>query len=270
MDIIDKWVSEILTLDTKWATDWDDWDNYLDESQYSYVRLGLLLEKIRNTSFWQLVAGKFSSFRDWCSARMKLNIWQVNSYIEAAQVALYLNGADLEIPRNYSQAVALIPAYKAEEGYYGERPELDRVWAEACKLKKVTADAIKRIFDPSIVEKESTKLSKGFLEKAKKAAAKQGLTLEEYLEHLIDADTDEGAVIETLPFTPEEDAAVDNLDRQFRSIALNPQTATPVAPVAVPVAPVPIVEQVGSAIDRMRQAMYDRYLPKWRSAVNHG
>ena len=43
MDIIDKWVDEIQFLDTKWATDWDDWDNYLDESQYSYIRLGLLL-----------------------------------------------------------------------------------------------------------------------------------------------------------------------------------------------------------------------------------
>lgn len=269
MDIIDNWIDEIQYLDTKWAEDWDDWENYLDESQYSYIRLGLLLEKIRNTNYWKLAQGKFTSFREWCLSRMKLNIWQVNSYIEASKIALYLNGGNLEVPRNYSQAVALIPAYKAEEGYYGERPELDRVWDEACKLKKITADAIKRIFDPSIVETESTKLSKGFLEKAKKAAAKQGLTLEEYLEHLIDADTDEGAVVEPLPFTQEDRSAVDSLDRQFRSIAPNPQPEVSIVPVAIPVATVPVVQQVGNAIDRMRQAMYDRYFPKWQTEVTN-
>jgi hypothetical protein len=200
---------------------------------------------------------------------MKLNIWQVNSYIEAAQIAIYLNNSADGIPRNYSQAVALIPAFKAEEGYYGERPQLERVWAEASKLKKVTADAIKRIFDPSIVEKESTKLSKGFLDKAKKAAQKQGLTLEEYLEHLIDADTDEGAVVDPVPFTAEDEAAVNSLELQWRSIEPEEVTAMAIAPKPVSIEPVRIVKQVGTAIDRMRGEMFDRYLPKWKTAVSN-
>jgi hypothetical protein len=68
MEIIDRWIEEISILDTKWATDWGNLDEYLDESQYSYVRLGLLLEKIRNTSYWNLAAGKFETFRKWCES----------------------------------------------------------------------------------------------------------------------------------------------------------------------------------------------------------
>jgi hypothetical protein len=270
MDIIDNWLDEILRLDTQWAEDWEDWNDCLDQSQYSYVRLGLLLEKIRNTTYWKLAAGKFSSFREWCLVRMKLNIWQANSYIDAAQVATYLSNSTDGIPRNYSQAVALIPAYKAEEEYYGERPQLDRVWAEASKLKKVTADAIKRIFDPSIVEKESTKLSKIFLDKAKQAAAKQGLSLEEYLDRLIDSDNSEGAPVDSMPITPEQEAALDDLDRQWRSSQSPQYPATAIEPKQASIEPVKIIKSVGSSIDRMRAEMFDRYLPKWKREVSYG
>ena len=269
MDIIDKWVDEIQFLDTKWATDWDDWDNYLDESQYSYIRLGLLLEKIRNTSFWQLVAGKFSSFRDWCTARMKLNIWQVNSYIEAAQVAIYLNAMHLEIPRNYSQAVALIPAYKAEEGYYGERPQLDRVWAEACKLKKITADAIKQIINPEAESiKKKVTLPTAILEQLQERAAMHEMTIDEYLEYLMELEQAESESIvsaaDVVPFDVR-----DHIDPSDFDQSTNPQPEVSISPKSLPVAPVPVVEQVGNAIDRMRQAMYDRYLPNWKTAVSH-
>jgi hypothetical protein len=266
MDIIDKWIQEILRLDAKWSEDWIEWDEYLDECQYSYIRLGLLLERIRNTNYWKLAAGKFSSFREWCEARMKLNIWQVNSYIESAQVAIYLRENDNGVPRNYSQAVALIPAYKAEEGYYGERPQLTRVWEEASKLKKITADAIKRIFDPSIVEKESTKLSKSFLEKARQAAAKQGLSLEDYLDHLVEADNDEGGLPNSTPVTLEQELAIDELERGWKSNANVADRIELARPVKVSIEPAKVIEQVGSAIDRMRQDMYDRYFPNatWR------
>lgn len=223
-DTIDRWEIEIADLDGREPSEWEAIDLSLNESQYSYIRLGLLLEKIRNKCYWKYTAGKFGSFKDWCRERMDLTIWQANSYIESAKVAIYLaNAGYTKIPRNFSQAAALIPAYNDEVDYYQSRPVLERVWEAACKLKKITANAIRSIINPDAIEKESTKLPKHLRDRAAKQAAKKGMSIDEYLADLIGQDEYQDDIIDaeispeviTEP-DPELGRVVDRLERSWK------------------------------------------------------
>lgn len=225
-DTIARWEIEVSDLDARQPSEWEDLDRYLNESQYSYIRLGLLLEKIRNKCYWKYAAGKFGSFKEFCQRRMDLTIWQANSYIESAKVAIYLaNAGYVQIPRNFSQAASLIPAYNDEVGYYQDRPVLERVWEQACQLPKITANAIKSLINPDWEPPSRLgKIDKILYDRAAKQAKKKGMSVDEYLEDLIGADEYEEAfetidVVVTEP-DPELGAIVDRLERKWQGVKI--------------------------------------------------
>ena len=246
-DTIDRWQIEIADLDGRESSEWEDLDRYLNESQYSYIRLGLLLEKIRNKCYWKYA--KFKSFADWCKRRMDLTIWQANSYIQSAKVAIYLaNAGYSKIPRNFSQASSLIPTFEAEVDYYQSRPQLEKVWETVCQLPKITANAIKRIINPDAIEPQSTKLPKHLREIAAKQAKRKGMSLDEYLEDLILQDeyqdeiaTDDPSEIITAP-DPELGKVVDRLERGWREVNL--------------------IDRSVDAFDRLMDNLIGNYIPR--------
>ncbi len=213
---IATWKEELeYNINTNNPDDWNLLDTMLNQSQYGYIQLGMLLERIRNTCYWKLCGRKYASFKDWLADRMQLTVWQAHQYIDAANVAIYLSSTFTKLPRNFSQAVALIPAM-------GDG-SIDSIWETVCKLPKITANAIKRIVNPDAIEKDSTKLPKHLRDRAAKQAARKGMTIDEYLADLIGQDEYQDDIIDaeispeviTEP-DPELGRVVDRLERSWK------------------------------------------------------
>ena len=221
---LEQWVDEIQMLDMHQPSEWEDVDEELFTAQYSYIKLGLLLTKIRNTASWKYCTGKFESFKAWCQARVNVAVWQATQYIEAAEIAMYLVRTGCEVlPKNLSQCLALRKAYHAEVSYYGERPQLDAAWANVTnhyQPHQITAGKIHATVDPDWLDNQPSKIERTIVDRAVQQAAKRGMTLNEYLGELIGADEDEGAVDPNPSYIPDqaEVEALDALDLKFKAI----------------------------------------------------
>jgi hypothetical protein len=227
MDIhntLNQWVDEIQFLDMRQPSEWEEVDEELFTAQYSYIKLGLLLTKIRNTSSWKYCAGKFESFKAWCQSRVNVAVWQATQYIEAAEIAMYLARSGCEVlPKNLSQCLALRKAYHAEVTYYGERPQLSAAWANVTnhyQPHQITAGKIHAIVDPDWIDNQPSKIDRSIVDRAIQQAAERGLTLNEYLGELISADEDEGSVDPNPSQTPDQEQIeiLDALDLKFKAI----------------------------------------------------
>jgi hypothetical protein len=222
---IEQWHEEVEFLEMKHPQDWDMIDNDLFTCQYGYIKLGFLLTKIRNTCGWKYCRDKFSSFKNWCQSRIKLSVWQVNQYIEAAEIARYLNTHSSGLlPKNLSQCLALKKAYDAEVGYYEERPKLIEAWTQITEqypAHQITAGKIHAIADPDWVNSQISKVDRATTARAARQAAKRGMTLNEYLAELMDQEEYEESFVpdpNPEPQSPEIIEVMDNLDRKFQAI----------------------------------------------------
>lgn len=251
MDItetIQDWVEEIDDLDMKDPSHWWQIECELTSSQYSYIKFGLLLTKIRNKCGWKYCGDKFASFKDWCLARIHLPIWQVNQYIEAAEIATYLRNFGARIlPKNLSQCLALKKAYEAEEGYYGERPQLESAWEQVTnhyQPHQITAGKIHAIVDPEWADNQPSKIDKQLANRVWEQAKKRGMDINEYLQNLLDEDEEQEIYSEDyladsdkqFQPNPEQQAIIDRVEYQW----LKPQAAKK-----------SIVETGNEIIDRM-------------------
>ncbi len=191
-DTISDWVEDVNILDMKQPSEWENVDQELFTAQYSYIKLGLLLTKIRNTCGWKYCASKFDSFKTWCQSRINLNVWQANQYIDAAEIALYLIGTGVKVlPKNLSQCLALRKAYQAEESYYGERPQLDAAWAQVTnhyQPHQITAGKIHAMVDPEWADNQPLKIDRALVDRIAQQAKARGMNLNEYLGELLDDD----------------------------------------------------------------------------------
>jgi hypothetical protein len=227
IDTIADWVEDVNVLDMKQPTEWEIVDSELFTAQYSYIKLGLLLTKIRNTSAWKYCGTKLESFKAWCQSKINLNVWQANQYIDAAEIALYLIGTGTSVlPKNLSQCLALRKAYQAEESYYGERPQLDAAWAQVTnhyQPHQITAGKIHAIVDPDWADNQPSKIDRTIVDRAVELAKKRGVDLNEYLGDLLDEDAalyDEWATNQDDPeddpqLNAEMQAIVDRVEYQW-------------------------------------------------------
>ena len=121
---------------------------------------------------------------------------------------------------NYSQAAVLTKAKKLETGYYQDHPMLEQIWGTLVAntaAEKITANAIEKAIDPDYEEKQSLRLPKRLLDRAKIQARLKGITVEEYLDELMNGDAesrpaDSGSAI---PVTPEMSQIIDELELQW-------------------------------------------------------
>ncbi len=225
LNIIDEWVNAAFDIDARQPTEWAELDEQLITTQYAYIKFGLLLERIRTNCFYKYAQVKLSTFKQFCTEKIRLTVWQANSYIQAAKVAVYLAQAGFEIlPKNYSQAAALIKVYNSEVGYYQERPALIAAWENILAANtptEITTYRINAEIDPDWAEKQSMKLPKVLLDRAKKMAKAKGITVGEYLTDLMDEDEepDDICVVAPIELSTEEVQILDDLDREFTTLS---------------------------------------------------
>jgi hypothetical protein len=230
LDLIEEWKDDLFDLNFKDVDGWSDANRILASAQYAYIKFGLILEKIRNECAYKYCEDKLKTFAQFCRQKLKLTVWQANSYIEAADTAMYLSNSGFEIlPRNYSQAAVLTKAKKLETGYYQDHPMLKQIWGTLVAntaAEKITANAIEKAIDPDYEEKQSLRLPKRLLARAKIQARLKGITVEEYLDELMDADADEGRPVDPSQFTPEMSQILDEVELQW----LEPTSAQIIEP----------------------------------------
>ncbi len=193
--LIAEWKTDLFDLNFKDSDGWSDSNRELAASQYAYIKFGLILEKIRNESAYKYCQDKLKTFAQFCRQKLKLTVWQANSYIEAAATAMYLANSGFEIlPKNYSQASVLTKAKKLATGYYQDHPILEEIWSNLIansESEKITASAIEKAIDPLYEQKQSLKLPKRILARAKIQARAKGMTVEEYLDELMNGDLED-------------------------------------------------------------------------------
>lgn len=223
--LVTGWLIEAFDTDARHPSEWAELDEQLATTQYANIKFGLLLERIRAKCSYKYAKAKLSSFKDFCTQKIHLTVWQANSYIQAAKVAVYLAQAGFDIlPKNYSQAATLVKVYNQEVGYYEERPALERAWKNILAANvptEITTDRINAEIDPDWAEKRSSKLPKTLLDRAKKIAQAKGLTVREYLTDLMDGDeeTEEIESAITLELSDADVQVLDDLDLGFSALS---------------------------------------------------
>jgi hypothetical protein len=236
LDLIEEWKSDLFDLNFKDIDGWNEGNRTIASAQYAYIKFGLILEKIRNECAYKYCGDKLKTFAQFCRQKLKLTVWQANSYIEAADTAMYLANSGFEIlPKNYSQAAVLTKAKKLETGYYQDRPLLEQIWGSLVAntaSEKITASAIEKAIDPDYDEKQSLRLPKRLLARAKIQARRRGITVEEYLDELMNADADEGCIVDpetAIPVTLEMSQIIDELELQWLEPKSAQITTTPIS-----------------------------------------
>jgi hypothetical protein len=246
-DMIAEFSNDVLWLE---KSDTNEIESQLMKSQYAYVKFGMLLERIGKQCMWKNWQEKFSDFRQFCQTKVNLNIWQVSNAIKSAKVAIQLSFMGFEeLPRNASQALKL-------SGLSVDR--LGEVWEnilKKCAGHKITAAAIEQEIHPDAQPmRSSVMLPVELADKLSREAVMRGISVAEYIGELMDLEQAESEVVDRETLLPNiEEEIADLLDRVE----------------VVSIEPVKIIKSVGNSIDRMRQAMYDRYLPKWKSEVSY-
>ncbi len=235
LDLIEEWKADLFDLNFKDIDGWTDANRALASAQYAYIKFGLILEKIRNECAYKYCQDKLKTFAQFCRQKLKLTVWQANSYIEAADTAMYLADSGFDVlPKNYSQAAVLTKAKKLETGYYQDHPMLEQIWGTLVAntaAEKITANAIEKAIDPDYEEKQSLRLPKRLLARAKIQARLKGITVEEYLDELMNADADEGRPVDpesAIPVTPEMSQIIDELELQWLEPKSKQITTTPI------------------------------------------
>jgi hypothetical protein len=193
-DLVIEFQDDVLNLD---RDDIDDIEWQLVQSQYSYIKFGLILEKIRNRAWWNKCTEKFQDFRQFCQMKTNLSIWQVINAIKSAQVAVKLTflGFD-ELPRNASQALKLSEL---------SIERLAEVWGNIlakCQGHKITADAIAREINPDAQPmRSSVMLPVELADKLSREAVMRGISIAEYIGELMDLEQADADAVE--PVTQE-------------------------------------------------------------------
>ena len=82
-------------------------------------------------------------------------------------------------------------------------------------METIAELSIEKAIDPDYEEKQSLRLPKRLLARAKIQARLRGITVEEYLDELMNADADEGCPIAPSQFTPEMSKIIDEVELQW-------------------------------------------------------
>ncbi len=210
-DLILEFQDEVRDLD---SDDIDDTEYQLLTSQYSYIRFGLILDKVASRAWWKKCSEKFLDFRSFCEHKVSLNIWQVKNAIKSAQVATrlaFLGFTDL--PRNASQALKMADL---------SLERLSEVWGNIlakCQGHKITAGAIDAEINPDKQPtSETVRLPKRVADALREQAIAAGMTLNEYLAELAFLDEEDEAIASTeqsIELNPEQLAIIDRVEYQW-------------------------------------------------------
>jgi hypothetical protein len=180
-------------------------------AQYSYVKLGLILAKVREGKLWEHFQGQYKSFANFCASMLGMNNWQAMNIIKAARVAIELfEHGYKDLPRNASQAVEL-----AGLGIEKMLEVWDRVTSDHAP-HKITAAVIKTEINPEAQPAKATiSIPVALRDKIAAEAMELGISSTEYLERLVNGQlADSGrVVVEVDDISDEDKAAIDKLEQ---------------------------------------------------------
>lgn len=187
-------------------------------AQYSYVKLGLLLERIKSGKTWEFIGTGYQSFRLFCQGMLGLNDWQAINLIKSAKVAIQLRDRGFtELPKNASQAIELA-------GLTIEK--MVEVWTQVIAdhaPHRITAAVIKTQVNPDAQpSKASISIPVALRDRIAAEALELGISSAEYLERLVNGELlDEGRVVEAPEVSEEDRQAIEALEQTWEP---NPNT----------------------------------------------
>jgi len=158
--------------------------NEMQEHQMSWVRLGLVADRVRR---YRLYKDKYPDWQTFCLEVLGKKGWQINKTIECAKAAFYLfdEGFDI-LPTCQSQAEKLIECCK-KSGHL-----LENAWSSVVEqLPQASLLTRNRIGEALGFPTEyEPKLPKQFREQIKALAERDGVTVEDKLAEWIAMDTE--------------------------------------------------------------------------------
>ena len=182
---------------------------------------------------------------------------------------MYLANSGFEIlPKNYSQASVLTKAKKLATGYYQDHPILEQIWSNLIansESEKITASAIEKAIDPLYEQKQSLKLPKRILVRAKIQARLKGMTVEEYLDELMNGDVEDRPIESdceaAIQITAEMSKIVDEVELQWleptaENITLQSE------PTSIIAATIAKIEATIDRLDNLRWRPIGTYFPQ--------
>jgi hypothetical protein len=147
----------------------------------SFVRLGLIAQKVKRYKIYTRAKERFRTFREYCEKCLGKSVWHINRVIDAAKVTLALAQAGFTIlPNCESQARPLVK-------FAGE--DLIEKWQQVIDnipKHRITASSVAAIVGDS-EQKKQIRVSGVLYSKLALKAALVGLSVEELLEQLVDS-----------------------------------------------------------------------------------
>jgi hypothetical protein len=212
---LDRIVAEVNLLD---GTNIPAIESNILSAQYSYVKLGLLLEKVKSGKLWEFFTNGYQSFKSFCQGMLGITNWQAINLIKSAKVAIELrNQGYTELPKNPSQAIELagLTIEKMMEVW-------DRVTTDNAP-HQITAAAIKATINPDAQpSKASISIPVALRDRIAAEAMELGISSAEYLEQLVNGELEVGSqVVETPAVSDEDRRAIDLLEQSWE---VNPNT----------------------------------------------
>ena len=229
-----------------------------------WIKAGIVAGEMKLKSLWKYSDQGFKNFADYCQRGLGRSSWYIDRIIDAAKLVTTLASFGFEtLPNCEAQARPLVKAFKlsAENAI--------TLWDSVLKEhqpENITAARVAAIADPNFEQKQLATPSKIAIDRIRKLADREGISVDEFLNNLMDGYEDEGSSIELTPVEVvdpiDSEEILANLDLAFSKKSFKAKPIHSVIPVSIE--PIDIIKSVGSGIDRMRSTMYDRYFPKWK------
>ena len=191
---------------TEYSEDLEYWGNQITyewatgeilSSRMGWVRAGLVADRVRR---YRLYQGKFSDWKAYCRKVLDKENWQVNKMINAAKALMELTRHGFAIlPNCISQVEKLIFCCKKRQMLLTEAWQEVIDYLPAAHL--ITATRICEILGFPIESRYN--LPKGYLKKIRHLAERDGVSIEEKLDELINLDTE-----------PEEDESYEETEAE--------------------------------------------------------
>lgn len=185
----------------------------LKSFQTSFVKIGLLAYKVKVYKIWKK---EYKSFKEFCEKALQVSHWQIEKCIRAARIMLELIQAGFKIlPNCKSQCEPLWTIFKRSG-----TEKLVKCWQRVIDTTKPHNISNSSICESLGIRKKDHR-RKQLLDRLREKAIREGMSLDDYLESILNEQE------ETEPVEPEKieeweedvEALVEERDREVRKVS---------------------------------------------------
>ncbi|AFY94637.1 hypothetical protein [Chamaesiphon minutus] len=160
-------------------------DELAKDNLFGFVRVGIAADRIRKRKLWQC-AKIYKDWNDYCTKGLGKTAWYINRTIDAANVVMTLISAGFKIlPTCEAQCRPLVKLLGVGLDAIAD------VWTKVVSAftpDKITAGKILAIAEPDRADNQQSKIDRQLVDKLAERAKQRGMTLNEYLEEMLDED----------------------------------------------------------------------------------